>query len=314
VSLFGGGTDLPAFFNVHGSGMVINFAVKKYIYVTVNRRFDSKIRVSYQKVEIVDNVELIEHSIARECLIYLGIHSSIEITFISDFPGGTGLGSSSSLAVGLLHALHRFNGNEITPTELAEQACYIEIEALRKPNGKQDQYAVAVGGINAFEFKNTGTKIFPIKLSKTLEERILDSFRLIYTGISREADIILKEVSEMKPATINSLIEQKKIADDVFSLWVNSPELITLDYISEKLNQAWIVKQKYSSKITNESIDQILQILKMNGAISTKLLGAGGGGFILAIMNSKKSQMKFLEDFQSFNLEIDKSGSVIIYE
>ena len=315
MSLFGGGTDLPAFFNKYGSGTVINFTIKKYIYVSVNRRFDNKIRVSYHKIEIVDNVESIEHTIVRECLIYLGIEGSIEITIIADFPGGTGLGSSSSLAVGLLHALHRFIGNEITPIELAEQACFIEIEALRKPIGKQDQYAAAIGGFNAFEFKNNVTNIIPIKISRSLEEQILDSFYLIYTGISREADSILREISEMKPATLLPLIEQRTIADDIFNLWSSSPELITVHYLSERLRESWRIKKQYSSKITNDSIEKILHIFEKNAAMATKLLGAGGGGFILAIItNNDNSSVKFLEDFQSFNIEIDKSGSVIIYE
>ena len=314
VSLFGGGTDLPNFLDFHEMGLVISFTINKYLYVSVNKKFDKKIKINYQNVEIVDEVQQIQHSIVRECLKRLKIKDSIEITIVSDLPGGTGLGSSSSLAVGLLNALNRFKGTIASPEELAKQACSIELDALAKPIGKQDQYAAAFGGLNAIEFKKSGIRVLPIKISEILEKQILDSSLLVFTGISREADLILGEVSEMKSHTISSLKEQKNIADEVFSLLKNSPDFITPEYLSSQLNRAWEVKRKYSNNISNETIEGILNRLENNGANSKKLLGAGGGGFILTMFNDTESLKKITEEFQSVRFEFDKIGSVIIYE
>ena len=195
VSFCGGGTDLDSFAKkIEGGGMVISVAIAKYIHVTVNNRFDSKIRLSYSKMETVNTVEEIEHDLVREALKATGISNGIEITTIADIPSrGTGLGSSSAVTVGVLNALHRHIGRDVSSQHLAEEACEIEIDKLGEPIGRQDQYAAAFGGMNRISFNPDGVEVSPIALSGDIVERMEREFSLVYTDNTRSASAVLSE-------------------------------------------------------------------------------------------------------------------------
>jgi D-glycero-alpha-D-manno-heptose-7-phosphate kinase len=313
VSLFGGGSDIPSFYNKGLNGEVLNFTIDKYIYVTVNKRFDNKIRVSYSRVEIVENVNQIQHSIIRECLLRVGILTSIEITIVSDFPGGTGMGSSSSLAVGVLNALYRFIHQVKSKSELAEEACDIEISKLVKPIGKQDQYAASYGGLNYFVFSRNKVDVIGLT-NEILNLPILSlHLMLVYTGISREADSILAEVSLMPNEVYESIHKQVLISRKMFES-LRSTGQIDLQEIISSLNKAWEFKKNLSSSIINEDIEDMINNMFANGAKAIKLLGAGGGGFILAIVDDVKSFKSRLSDYLVFNIKLDFQGSSIVYD
>ena len=195
VSFCGGGTDLDSFAKkIEGGGMVISVAIAKYIHVTVNNRFDSKIRLSYSKMETVNTVEEIEHDLVREALKATGVSNGIEITTIADIPSrGTGLGSSSAVTVGVLNALHRHIGRDVSSQHLAEGACDIEIDKLGEPIGRQDQYAAAFGGMNRISFNPDGVEVSPIALSGDIVERMEREFSLVYTDNTRSASAVLSE-------------------------------------------------------------------------------------------------------------------------
>jgi D-glycero-alpha-D-manno-heptose-7-phosphate kinase len=313
ISLFGGGSDIPSFFNKGVNGEVLNFTIDKYIYVTVNRRFDNKIRISYSKVEIVENVNRIQHTIIRECLLRVGISSAIEITIISDFPGGTGMGSSSSLAVGVLNALYKFKNQVKSKPELAKEACEIEIGQLRKPIGKQDQYASSYGGLNYFVFFKNRVKV--ISLTDKIENiQILNSHLvLIYTGINRDADNILAEVGLMSNEVYESILKQVLLSQKIFESLITSGQL-NLEEVIATLNEAWNIKKNYSSSIVNEEIDDIINNILAKGALAIKLLGAGGGGFVLAIVDDVANFKTNFNDLPVFTIKLDYQGSTIIYD
>ena len=313
ISLFGGGSDIPSFFNQGVNGEVLNFTIDKYIYVTVNRRFDNKIRVSYNKVEVVENVNQIQHTIIRECLIRVGILTAVEITIISDFPGGTGMGSSSSLAVGVLNALYRFNNQIKSKSELAKEACDIEIRQLKKPIGKQDQYAASYGGLNYFVFCRNKVEVISLT-NKIKNIEILNSHLvLVYTGINRDADNILAEVSLMSNEVYESIRKQVLLSKKMFESIISTGQL-DLKEISDSLNEAWRLKKQYSNSIVNKEIEFIINNILENGAKAIKLLGAGGGGFILAIVDDVNDFRTKLTNHPVFKIKLNFEGSSIIYD
>src|SRR5579862_3083560 len=193
ISFAGGGSDFPAVYE-RGSGAVVATAIDKYMYITVNRKFDDKIRASYSTTEMVDRVDDLKHELIREALRTTGISGGIEITSISDIPSrGTGLGSSSTYTVGLLHALHAYTGRHAGAQRLAEEACEIELQRCRKPIGKQDQYIAAYGGLQFMRFDADGVRVEPLVMSAAFRERLQAYFLLLYTGLTRSADAILEE-------------------------------------------------------------------------------------------------------------------------
>ena len=196
VSFVGGGTDLPSFYS-RQPGAVISMAVDRYVYITVNRRFDDTLRLSYSNTEIVDDLDKVKHPLFREALRMSGVHRAIEATSIADIPSGTGLGSSSSFAVGLMHALHAFQGRHKTAEELADDACRLEIDILREPIGKQDQYAAAFGGLRRYRFNPDGSVyVDPVICSEGVKTRLFENLMFFYVGGSRDAREILQEQSQ----------------------------------------------------------------------------------------------------------------------
>ena len=314
ASFCGGGTDIDSFsFNEEDGGMVVSTALQSYIHVTVNKRFDDRVRVSYSKMELVDNFEDLEHELIREAMRITGITSGVEITTIADIPSrGTGLGSSSSVTVGLLNALHAFAGRNASPKQLAEEACMIEIDILKEPIGRQDQYAAAFGGINCISFSSEKVEVMPLKINENIIGRIEDEFSLIFTGLSRSASKILSESSDSSELKIKRLREIRSHALYTKTMLENGE----LKELGKLLAETWELKRELSQSVTNDTLDSLYECLLDMGANGAKLLGAGGGGFFLTQGPPEfrtKLLLNFGKDYKILPLKLDFNGSQIIY-
>lgn len=312
VSFVGGGTDLREYYKT-GKGAVLSTTINKYMYVTVNKKFDDKIRVSYSKTELVDNVDQLEHGIIREAMKKTGVTKGIEITTIADIPAkGTGLGSSSSLAVGILHALYAYKGQYVSAEKLAKEAYEIETEKLGEPIGKQDQYAAAYGGLNIIQF-NADDSVFvePLVITKLEKESLEKNIMMFYTGINRPAGSIL---SEQKKNTADKKRTLDSMRDMAFEL---KKELVEkrFDKLGEMLHRGWEMKKQLAGGISNPEIDAYYNKAIQAGAIGGKLLGAGGGGFLLFYIPKEKqnSVRKALSELREMNFTIEPQGSKIIF-
>ncbi len=294
-------------------GRVVSSAINKYVYVTMNQRFDDRIRISYSSMEDVDSVSHIKHGLVREALRLTGIESGVEITTIADIPGrGTGLGSSSSVTVGLLNAMHSFQGRNPSKEQLAEEACKIEIEIMGAPIGRQDQYAASFGGINSIRFGDGGVRVEPIGIENDLVSNISSNFTLVFTGMTRSASEVLSEESEDEQDKSSRMRTIREHADKAAKMFQNGD----LDSIGGLLNETWNAKRGISSLITNPSIDELHGKVMTSGAKGAKLLGAGNGGFLLVYGDDglrETLQGKLGSEFRMFPLEIDFSGSVIVH-
>jgi D-glycero-alpha-D-manno-heptose-7-phosphate kinase len=315
ISFAGGGSDLAAFYK-HEPGAVLSTAINKYIYITVNKKFDDRIRASYSTTEIVDNVEDLKHELIRESMKMVLPPCGIEITSISDIPSqGTGLGSSSTYTVGLLKSLYAYIGQHVGAERLAKEACDIEIEKCKKPIGKQDQYIAAYGGLQYIRF-NPDESVFvdPVICSPETKTQLQRSLLMLYTGMTRSADEILKEQStntEFTGESRESLRRMTDLASDLRNALVEDD----LDGFGEILHQGWLEKRKLASGISNQQIDDWYKIARQNGALGGKVLGAGGGGFLLLFaypddfMKIKRS----LPDLRPVEFALEPQGSKIIY-
>ena len=277
VSFCGGGTDLAAFYRATElGGMVTSVALQAHIYVTVNDRFDDSIRVSYSQTETVESFEDIEHELVRESMRITGVTSGVEITTIADIPGkGTGLGSSSSVTVGLLHALHTYAGRTVSSEQLAKEACEIEIDILGQTIGKQDQYAAAFGGLNQITFNSDET--VTVTPSDADLSSLAENFCLVWTGLTRKATPILEEQSRKTASIMDDLLSMRMQAEEVSDLI----EKGDWESVGSILGEAWDLKRSLTSGISNSEIDSLYDALIELGCTGGKLLGAGGGGFIL---------------------------------
>lgn len=311
ISFTGGGTDLPDYYERNG-GAVVSAGINKYIYITVNQKFDNKIRVSYSRTEIVDEVEQLRHELVRECMKLVGIKRGIEITSIADIPAGTGLGSSSAFTVGLLNALYTYAGYNPSAGELAEQACQVEIGALGHPIGKQDQYAAAYGGMNYFRFEQDGSvrreRIF---LSDPDARKMRQKLMLFYTGMTRSADTILKEQKKNTASRIETLDYMRDQAADMY-------REMTQNGFNEKfglaLHEGWMKKQSMASTITNAPINECYKKALRAGAVGGKLLGAGGGGFLLFYCDEdKQPQVEQAVGLPRVDFHVSLRGSRVIF-
>ena len=314
VSFCGGGTDIDDFsMSEPKGGRVVSAALSRYVYVTINRRFDDRLRASYSTMEDVDSLDKIQHDLIREALRLTGIDSGIEITTIADIPGqGTGLGSSSTVTVGLLNAMHAFQGREVSKEQLAEEACQIEIDTLGAPIGRQDQYAASFGGVNSIRFGENGVKVEPIEVSEGLAKKFSENFTLVFTGLTRSASRVLSEESDDQFDKISRMREIRNHADEAAS----HIEQENLDSLGAILNKTWLSKREVSSIVTNKQIDDLYNRAISSGAIGAKLLGAGNGGFLLVCGNRHLRgilQRDLGESHRMLPLEIDFSGSKIIY-
>lgn len=312
ISFFGGGTDLREYYSKE-AGIIASTAINKYIYIAVNKRFDKSIRISYSKTEIVNNIDEIQHPIVREALKLVGIDGGIEITSIADIPAKTGLGSSSTFTVGLLNALYAYKGVYVNSETLARQACEIEISILKEPIGKQDQYAAAYGGLNCIQF-NPDETVFvdPIICSKETKEYFNKNLLLFYTGITRSAGEVLKDQKKNTISKIENLNSMKALVEDLKKILIEGKEL---SQIGKKLNESWLLKKNISGKISNNFIDEKYCTALKNGAIGGKVLGAGGGGFLLFYCepHNHKRLINALSDLMLVKFNFEPQGSKIIF-
>ena len=314
VSFCGGGTDVDSFASSEpNGGMVTSLALNRHIHVTVNRRFDDRVRVSYSSMETVDDFEDLEHELVREAMRMPGVTSGVEITTIADIPSrGTGLGSSSAVTVGLLNALHRFAGNDASPEQLAEEACRIEIDILGQPIGRQDQYAAAFGGVNSINFGPVGVEVNPVKISPYVVKRLSEEFTLVFTGTSRSASEVLSEVPDDPADKLARLRVIRGQADAALGL-LESGDLAGMGSL---IGEAWNSKRGISSGISGEEIDSLHNRIMALGATGAKLLGAGGGGFFL-VHGGEELRDRLVElgpEHRLIPLGVDGEGSVIIHE
>lgn len=275
VSFAGGISDIKDYYK-NGYGAVVSTTIDKYVYVTVNKKFDDKIRVSYSKTEIVDKIEEIDHPLVREALRMAGVDGGVEITSIGDIPAGTGLGTSSAFTVGLLNALYAFKGEYKGAETLARQACEIEIDILGEPIGKQDQYAAAYGGLNLIRF-NADETVFvePVILDKKTKDELNDNLMLFYTGIQRKSGILSQSKKEIEKHR-GYVDKIRDIAQDLASALRNND----LSSFGELMHEGWIYKKK-TGDVSTPVIDKYYEKARNAGASGGKILGAGGGGFLL---------------------------------
>jgi len=280
VSFAGGGTDLPAFYR-REYGAVLSTAIDQHIYVTIHRRFEPTIRVSYSRTEVAGTLDEVQHDLVREAMRLVEIDEPLEITTIGDVPAGTGMGSSSSLTVGLLAALYGYQHRVVSPKLLAERACRIEIDLLAKPIGRQDQYAAAYGGLNYIRFNpddTVGVEPVPCR-SETmteLEARVL----LVYTGQTREANGILARQSSATEGCLEALRSLRDLAGEMRLALAGDGDL---DRFAELLHEGWELKRSLGCGISNDQVNEWYAAARRAGATGGKLLGAGGGGFLLLI-------------------------------
>ncbi len=318
VTLGGGGTDLPSFYCEHG-GFVLSVAVDKYMYLNVNTPIlDDKIRVKYSKTELVDHVDQVEHTLAREALRHFDITRGIEIVSIADIPAGTGLGSSSTYLVGLLNGMHALTQSPVGPQQLAEEACHIELEVLGKPIGKQDQYMAAFGGLTMLEIARDGTvNVTRLGLDPEVLEALERNLLMFYTHDERDASAILrKQDSATKrndKTVVLSLREIKDIGIETCAAIVDG----NLRRFGELMDLHWQTKKRLSEGITNPQIDAWYELAKRNGAIGGKISGAGGGGFLTLYCEEKTTQLRQAmraAGLRELNFRFEFEGSKVIFD
>ena len=312
ISFFGGGTDFPSFFMEEG-GCVLSSAIDKYIFVSVKERFDKKLRVGYTQTEMVDCVDEIQHELIREALRMTGIHSSLEVTTMGDIPSeGSGLGSSSTVTVGALHAMYTYLGEIVSAEQLARDACNIEMDILKKPIGIQDQYIAAYGNLRYFEFLPGGqVKAEKVKLDPESLRAFNDRFLLFFTGVSRRADNILKEQKENIKDRTTVLREMKQMVHEARKVLA----IGDFDMFGQLLHESWKLKKSLAGSITNGAIDNLYELARRNGATGGKITGAGGGGFLLLYVPYEKQQSvrKALCELRELPFRLESDGTKVIF-
>lgn len=314
ISFAGGGSDLESYYRFR-PGSVVSTAIDKYIYITVNKKFDDLIRVSYSTTEVVESVDKVEHHIIRESLRMVGIEKGVEVVYMGDIPlgsAGIGLGSSSSLAVGVLNALYAFKEEHASAEKLAREACKIEIEILGHPIGKQDQYAAAYGGFNFFQFNSDETVYTdPIICTNGIKQKLNNKLLLFFTGIERVSSDILTEQKEKTFNNINYLDEIVALSKELKNNLINND----LSKFGEILHQGWLKKTNLASGITNAKINEYYERARKAGARGGKILGAGGGGFLLLYCEEENHEKvrNVFPDLKESPFKFEPQGSKIIY-
>lgn len=315
ISFVGGGSDLKSFYDKK-DGKVISTAIDKYVYAIVKERFDDLIYINYSNKETVEKVDDIKHDLVREAMKKANVTKGVEITTLADIPSsGSGLGSSSSITIALLHALHTYKNRLVTAKQLAEEACEIEIDILKKPIGRQDQYGAAFGGINQFTFKKGDiTQRKKIDISPSDKRLLEDQMMLFFTGITRSADKILaKQNNNMKKEDKFSTLSKMVDLVDPFTTAFKNADI---DEVSNLLNLNWEMKKGLASGISNPEIDEMYENAIKSGALAGKITGAGGGGFML-LFTPEKARTKIrekLKNYREIPFMIEQGGSKIIFE
>ncbi len=314
ISFAGGGTDLPAYYRTHGGGAVVSAAIDRYVYVLVNEKFDEDIRVSYSRTaEYVQKLDEIRHPMVREAMRATGVTQAVEIVTVSDIPAeGTGLGSSSSFAVGILNALHAYQGRLRSAAELAEEACRIEIDVLGEPVGKQDQYAAAFGGISYYEFHpDDSVSVHPLPLSLPQRTLLGDHLVLYYSGLTRSAGRILKEQNDRTRENVDTLRSMREMATETRDAILRGD----LPRLGALLHAGWESKKRLSSGISNPTLDELYSRARAAGAWGGKVTGAGGGGFLLVAVPPERSLdvAKAMSPARPVPVRITTAGSRIVF-
>jgi D-glycero-alpha-D-manno-heptose-7-phosphate kinase len=315
ISLGGGGTDLPSYYREH-SGFVISAAIDKYVYITLHEPFANQLIVKYSKMEVVDSVEELNHPIVREALKLLapGLHH-LEITSLSDIPAGTGLGSSGSFTTALLRALHVLKKNSVNRQELAEQACHIEMDLLHEPIGKQDQYIAAFGGITCFSFHQDGkVDVNPLKLEPETLHNLEDNLMLFFTGYTRSASEILREQDTKTRANSGDMVANLHFVKELGCASKSALEKGDLREFANLMQVHWEHKKGRSKSMTNPRIDEYYELARRNGALGGKLIGAGGGGFLMFYTEDKTRLRRAMRGagLREVRMRFDFEGSTIL--
>lgn len=316
-SFFGGGTDFHGYYenSRFGYGSTISTALDMYVYITVNSNFDNKIRLCYSGNELVNHVDEVKHNIIREALKIVGIESGIEIFYSADIPlsgAGIGLASSSALAVGVLNALHAYKGEHVSPEQLAKEACHIEIDCLGQQIGIQDQYAVAYGGFHRYRF-HTGrnTTVCPVICDSAVKAQLEKNLMLFFTGLTRDSRKILSEQTQ-------TISDKTKMLDSLVEAVDRAYDNLTgekLDNWGYELDKSWEVKKQFAGGVSNPMIDEMYADAKNAGMLGGKILGAGGGGFLLAYVPEDKQTAvrEALKEYREVPFHFEPQGSRIIF-
>lgn len=314
VSFCGGGSDLPSFYRRH-EGCVLSMTINKYMYVSIHPTFNrDETVVKYSKTEIVRNIREIQHPIARQLLLDYGI-DGVEIVSTADVPAGTGLSTSSAYTVGLIHALNAFRGKLCSQERIAREACELEIEKLGEPIGKQDQYGTAVGGLKFIRFRSDDSvEVEPLVVSQQVLQELDDSLLLFYTGLTHSAGEILQEQTKNvagEDKKFNNLVRMTELAYELREAVVAGK----LEDFGRILNENWLLKRELASQISNDRIGKYYDLAMESGALGGKLLGAGGGGFLLFYCPKEKQKRlrSALSDLWELPFSMENSGTKIIY-
>jgi D-glycero-alpha-D-manno-heptose-7-phosphate kinase len=288
ITLGGGGTDLPSYYREH-DGFLVAAAIDRYVYITIHQTFQSGLIIKYSQLERAERREDIHHPIVREALALTGVTDKVEITSMADIPAGTGLGSSGSFTTALLRALHAHQKNIISTRELAEQACDIEINRLGEPIGKQDQFIAAYGGVTCFRFKkDDSVDVWPVPVSAETLHNLEDGLVMVFTGMSRSASSILKDQDDRSKTKESAIIDNLHYVKDLGLRSLKALEAGDLHKFGTLMDEHWKHKKKRSGAISNPEIDKWYDLAMRNGALGGKLIGAGGGGFLLFYTEDKK--------------------------
>lgn len=313
VSFVGGGSDLPSFYRRH-EGCVLSTSINKYMYVVIHPTFNGEETIiKYKKTEIVDKISDIQHPIARQLLTDYKL-SGVEIVSTADIPSGTGLSTSSAYTVGLIHAINAYLGKYKSQEKIAQEACKVEIEEVGDPIGKQDQYGTAIGGLKLIKFRSDDTvDLEPVIVKPSILKELNDNLMLFYTGITHSAGEILKKQSDdvqSDVAKFNNTVRMTELAYDMRDALISGD----LRSFGDILDENWQLKRELSGGISNQTIDEYYNIGKSNGALGGKLLGAGGGGFMLFYCPKEKQyNLRKAMPLTELPFDIESSGTKVIY-
>ncbi len=317
ASFFGGGSDFSEFYENTklGYGSTLSTTINMYVYIMVNRRFDDKIRISYRIQELVDHVDEIQHNIVREAMKIAGIDHGVDIVYSADIPistSGVGLASSSAMAVGVLNALFAYQGIKLSPSRLAQYACEIEIDRMKNPIGIQDQYAVSFGGLKKYKYLQQGdVEVSAVVAKKADIEKLQKRLMLFYTGVNRVSSTILSDQR-------NKIRNTMPVIEEMVGMVSNAETMIAegrMDDFGNYLDKAWELKKQMTGKISNSLIDDMYSSSKKAGALGGKILGAGGGGFLMLYVPEEKQEKvrNSLYNYREVDFKFENSGSQIIF-
>jgi D-glycero-alpha-D-manno-heptose-7-phosphate kinase len=315
ISLGGGGTDLPSYYREH-TGFVISAAIDKYVYITLHETFAQEIILKYSRMEHVREAAEVQHPIVREALrLFESSAPHLEITSMADIPAGTGLGSSGSFTTALLRALHSLHKNYISRQELAEQACHIEIDLLGEPVGKQDQYIASYGGITCFHFARDGAvQVCPLRIDASTLHTLEDNLALFYTGVTRSASEILRDQDRRSIANDPEMLANLQFIKDLGHETKDALERGDLRRFAEIMHLHWERKRKRSAGMSSEMIDGYYDLARRNGALGGKLIGAGGGGFLMFYTEDKTRLRRVLcgAGLRELRFRFDFTGTTVV--